>query len=68
MYKTDDVLVVEAINSSLLIVAVIQAIIYKQDRVYFLVYRYEAIENEYGFFETTGDIPQELSFQVCFQN
>ena len=61
-YRTEDIVVLEAIHSRLLRIAVIQAIVYKQENVYFLVYKYEAVENDFGFFETISNSPEDLSF------
>ena len=52
-YETEDVVILEN-GSEILKIGLIQAIIFKDDDVYFLVYRYTAIRTVLGFYETTG--------------
>ena len=51
-YETEDVVILET-GSEILKIGLIQAIIYKDYDVYFLVYRYTAIRTVLGFYETT---------------
>ena len=51
-YETEDVVILEN-GVQILKIGLIQAIIFKDDDVYFLVYRYTAIRTVLGFYRTT---------------
>ena len=59
-YETEDIVILEN-GYEILKIGLIQAIIFKDDCVYFLVYRYTAVRTVLGFYETTK-FKNNLSF------
>ena len=51
-YETEDIIILEN-GSEILKIGLIQAIIFKDNDVYFLAYRYTALRTVLGFYETT---------------
>ena len=61
-YKSGDVVVVEAFDRDNLMVGVIQTILVKEDKVYFVVLKYNARRNNLGYFVSESLVNQESCF------
>ena len=65
-YKSEDVVILEAVNSNHVNVGVIQAAIYKQETLYFLVYKYEALRDvNLRYFVTVSAATPALCFVMA---